>query len=507
MSTVQMLLALKKQRLTAAAEDIFVLFEKTMAEYEEELCRSKEKNERLQKLLDSVVQPQLRIRKADVQQLVVVTEEVLPERQEWSSNLDQEDPESPPDIKQEQEELWSSQMGEELQELEEADITKSAFTPVPVKSEDDEEKLQSLQLHQRQAEHMETGTDGEDCQGPEPARDSDPESRLQPKTEHNTEDSSEPDTEDSADCKDTREPASASNSLINRQESVKDSRCSAGKKLFDCSVCTKSFTRRERHKEHIRIHTGEKIYSCSVCDKIFKWRSNLKSHKCVGRQSSPLNQTQTEDNRDAEPPISSSAEHMETETYVEECGGQEPVRNLEPESSLQPKTEDNTQDSSEPDTEDSADWKETREPASGSNSLINKQESVSDSRCSAGKKLFDCSLCQKSFTRRKNLKVHMRIHTGEKPFSCSVCKKSFSRSGSLKAHMRIHTGEKPFSCSVCKKSFTESGSLKAHMRIHTGEKPFSCSVCDKTFNWRNHLKTHKCVGLQPSLLQSQSKSN
>ncbi|XP_063754327.1 zinc finger and SCAN domain-containing protein 5C-like isoform X2 [Eleginops maclovinus] len=351
MSTVQMLLALKKQRLTAAAEDIFVLFEKTMAEYEEELCRSKEKNERLQKLLDSVVQPQLRIRKADVQQLVVVTEEVLPERQEWSSNLDQEDPESPPDIKQEQEELWSSQMGEELQELEEADITKSAFTPVPVKSEDDEEKLQSLQLHQRQAEHMETGTDGEDCQGPEPARDSDPES------------------------------------------------------------------------------------------------------------------------------------------------------------SLQPKTEDNTQDSSEPDTEDSADWKETREPASGSNSLINKQESVSDSRCSAGKKLFDCSLCQKSFTRRKNLKVHMRIHTGEKPFSCSVCKKSFSRSGSLKAHMRIHTGEKPFSCSVCKKSFTESGSLKAHMRIHTGEKPFSCSVCDKTFNWRNHLKTHKCVGLQPSLLQSQSKSN
>ncbi|XP_034054409.1 uncharacterized protein LOC117534321 [Gymnodraco acuticeps] len=64
MSKVQMLLSLKK-RLTAAAEDIFALFEKTIAEHEEELSLSKEENERLQKLLDAVLQPQLRIHRAD----------------------------------------------------------------------------------------------------------------------------------------------------------------------------------------------------------------------------------------------------------------------------------------------------------------------------------------------------------------------------------------------------------------------------------------------------------
>ncbi|XP_071061045.1 uncharacterized protein [Pseudochaenichthys georgianus] len=203
MSKVQMLLSLKKLLLTPAGEEVFALFEKTMAEYEEELSRSKEENKRLQKLLDAVLQPQLRIHRADVQQLVVVKEEVLPDQQEWSTSLDQEDPEPPPHIKQEQEECRISQEGEQLQELEEADIIKSTFTPDPVKSEDDKEKPQSSQPHQRQTEQMETEADGDDCRGPEPARNSDPESSLQPKTEDDTGDSSEPDTEDSADWKET----------------------------------------------------------------------------------------------------------------------------------------------------------------------------------------------------------------------------------------------------------------------------------------------------------------
>ncbi|XP_074469099.1 uncharacterized protein LOC141754125 isoform X3 [Sebastes fasciatus] len=187
---------------------------------------------------------------ADVQQLLVVKEEVPPEQQEWRSSLDQEDPE-PPHIKEEQEDLWTSQEGEQLQGLEEADITKFTFTPVPVKSEDDEEEPQSSQLHQRLTEQMETKADGEDCGGPEPARNSDLYRYLQDKTG----DSSEPETDDSEDWKETREPQSDLNSLNNDEVPVVDSGCSAGEKPFSCSECDKRFGTKGSLKRHMICHT------------------------------------------------------------------------------------------------------------------------------------------------------------------------------------------------------------------------------------------------------------
>ncbi|XP_034560917.1 uncharacterized protein LOC117828055 isoform X1 [Notolabrus celidotus] len=149
MSKVDTMRLLVNQRLTAAAEEIFELFERTIAEYEEQLRGSKEENQRQQKLLDSVLSPVVRLHRADVQQLLEIKEEVPPEQLEKSSGLDQEDFEPPP-IKVEQEELWSSQEGEQLQGLEE-DIS-TFVPPVPVKREDDGEKPQSSQLHEDQTE-------------------------------------------------------------------------------------------------------------------------------------------------------------------------------------------------------------------------------------------------------------------------------------------------------------------------------------------------------------------
>ena len=53
--SLQSLRALVNERLTAAAEEIFALVERTIAEYEEELCRCKEENQRKQQLLEKAL--------------------------------------------------------------------------------------------------------------------------------------------------------------------------------------------------------------------------------------------------------------------------------------------------------------------------------------------------------------------------------------------------------------------------------------------------------------------
>ena len=183
------------------------------------------------------------------------------------------------------------------------------------------------------------------------------------------------------------------------------------------------------------------------------------------------------------------------EEQEELCGGPEAARNTDPGAHFQPDTDDTSGDSSEPETDDSDDWKEIRGTRSGLNSLKKSHVPISDSRFSSGEKPFSCSWCEKRFGRKGDLKRHIDSHTGEKPFSCSVCRKCFTRNGHLQMHMKIHTGEKPFSCSVCGKGFIESGNLKKHMIIHTGEKPFRCSVCDKGFahsgNLKSHMRSHR----------------
>ncbi|CAL9689908.1 unnamed protein product [Knipowitschia caucasica] len=63
----QTLRAMAKERLTAATEEIFLLFERTIQEYEQELSRSKEETHRTQALLDSVLNPRVRQLQADTE--------------------------------------------------------------------------------------------------------------------------------------------------------------------------------------------------------------------------------------------------------------------------------------------------------------------------------------------------------------------------------------------------------------------------------------------------------
>ncbi|XP_056136476.1 zinc finger and SCAN domain-containing protein 2-like [Lampris incognitus] len=233
--------------------------------------------------------------------------------------------------------------------------------------------------------------------------------------------------------------------------------------------------------------------------------------------SSELHQSQTEENKQAEPSASTSTEQMKTEPDGEDFGLSEQTSNLDQDGDLESTSDGGPlpSDYCGSETEDSDDdWNKTRQPRSGldlKDNEIGHQRSTKKKpftrsicgerftqrghmqrhmRTHTGEKLFSCTICGKEFSQRGKLQPHMRTHTGEEPFSCSVCGKEFARRGNVKTHMRIHTGEKPFSCSVCGNAFSQRGGMLRHMRIHTGEKPFSCTICGKEFSQRGKLQPH-----------------
>ena len=61
MSKMQLLQDYLNERLTAVAVEIFGAVENTIAEYQEEISRSKEEIERLQRLLDLTFNPDIKL--------------------------------------------------------------------------------------------------------------------------------------------------------------------------------------------------------------------------------------------------------------------------------------------------------------------------------------------------------------------------------------------------------------------------------------------------------------
>ncbi|KAJ9600479.1 hypothetical protein L9F63_009249 [Diploptera punctata] len=76
-------------------------------------------------------------------------------------------------------------------------------------------------------------------------------------------------------------------------------------------------------------------------------------------------------------------------------------------------------------------------------------------------------VCGRSFTLKKDLSDHARIHNNEKPFKCSFCDKLFSRNTDLNRHSRIHNREKMFRCSECHKCSLVKDALTVHLMFTT----------------------------------------
>ncbi|KNZ72911.1 Transcriptional regulator CRZ1 [Termitomyces sp. J132] len=79
--------------------------------------------------------------------------------------------------------------------------------------------------------------------------------------------------------------------------------------------------------------------------------------------------------------------------------------------------------------------------------------------------------CGSTFTRRFNLRGHLRSHTEERPYVCEWpgCKKGFARQHDCKRHQALHTAKSQNNvCRGCKKAFSRLDALNRHLRSDGG---------------------------------------
>ncbi|KAK5617161.1 hypothetical protein CRENBAI_011655 [Crenichthys baileyi] len=275
MCSVQPLREFIRERLTAAAEEIFSQVEKTIVQYEEEIDRQR-------RLLDLTWRPRTGQNPAEPPQ---GEEKVLSVQQETSTSLEQQilEPE-PPQVKEEQKEPEAPLVQEEEKlcgdEAEEPLVLKNEadFFMVTVsddqniQSEPEPNRYQLFSLcPEAEKQHQEGGSYG--------AAGSSTDRRLASKNicdgtkaEGGQSDAATQTAEKSVKCD------VCGKAFKHLYEMKIHRRTHTGERPFSCKICSKSFMRSSGLSVHMRIHTGHRPYSCKTCGKRFTQLSSLNYH-------------------------------------------------------------------------------------------------------------------------------------------------------------------------------------------------------------------------------------
>ncbi|XP_047238071.1 zinc finger protein 771-like [Girardinichthys multiradiatus] len=387
MSSAQSLREFIRERLTAAAEEIFTEVDKTIVHYEEELDRQR-------RLLEKCWDPQINQQKIDVPQHYVWKEnELLTDHQfcslernsSWATNYAQnkrlkEELGTPEPIQtnENQEELEPPQIKNEQEEPEQPEQEE----PEQPEIKDEQEELFISLEKQQQPESNKDQLIIQMSSEPEKQNQSrnDPEDSGSSRHEENMRFQQTRGVTENVDIPEIERLETLHSNInisackvcgkIFAQSYLTDHmRIHTGKKPFSCLTCGKNFSSRAGLYGHTRTHTGEKPFSCLICGKRFHQRSKFN-------------------------------EHMKTHT------GEKPFSCL----------------------------------MCGKNFSV-KRSLSRHIRTHTGEKPFSCLTCGKRFSERGSLSRHIRIHTGEKPFSCMVCGKRFNRRSHMTTHMITHQGE------------------------------------------------------------------
>ncbi|XP_041860985.1 zinc finger protein 64 [Melanotaenia boesemani] len=229
-----------------------------------------------------------------------------------------------------------------------------------------------------------------------------------------------------------------------------------GEKPFECELCHKRFSRRDKLNMHSRSHTGERPHKCKHCPYAAADSSSLKKHLRIHYDERPFKcQICPYASRNS----SQLTVHLRSHTgdapfQCQQCDAKFKI-----------------------------------------NSDLKRHV-----RIHSGEKPYKCDFCEYRCAMKGNLKSHVQIkHSMENSFQCLQCDFKCASKTALRQHARQHQPTQPIQCSKCTYSCSSKGALKVHERIHSEERPFKCDFCTFASKQLSNLIIHKkkCHSDQP----------
>ncbi|XP_030011690.1 zinc finger protein 182-like isoform X2 [Sphaeramia orbicularis] len=269
MSDTQLLRQMVNERLAAAAEEIFGLVEKTIAEYQDEVFRCRSEVVTLKRQMEqlSVLKPEVQLLKTDVQECALD----LPDQNPTLESSDTPDHEQ---VEEEQSDLCSSSDPEEPDgyedyqvPLSDSELTCPTIT-VSTMSFKDEEKWNEID------NSVSPSCDPIYSDIPFTAKK--PAQRDKMKKKPVQKDRMKKSLIQKNQNKACRfcHMCFQTNAELTRHMDTNH----MGEKAFKCTQCDRGFDQEYQLAVHVRVHTGEKPYSCDFCGKTFTQNSNRIVH-------------------------------------------------------------------------------------------------------------------------------------------------------------------------------------------------------------------------------------